>query len=134
MIVGWLCIILDWHLCGLLSNIRPSLKGGLSFKCGAPCKLDLAKICKTSQKHTKDTRIIEGNERKTVVYRFFSWDQSQDMLTNLSYPILERRSTVLLLLLLLLLLLCHAQATPLDSETGWTRELWLKTNLLNWQN
>ena len=28
----------------------------------------------------------------------------------------------------------HAQATPLDSETGWTRELWSKTNLLKWQN
>ena len=23
---------------------------------------------------------------------------------------------------------------PLDSETGWTGELWSKTNLLNWQN
>ena len=23
---------------------------------------------------------------------------------------------------------------PLQSETGWTGELWLKTNLLNWQN
>ena len=23
---------------------------------------------------------------------------------------------------------------PLDSETGWTGEIWLKTNLLNWQN
>ena len=23
---------------------------------------------------------------------------------------------------------------PLDSEMGWTRELWSKTNLLNWQN
>ena len=23
---------------------------------------------------------------------------------------------------------------PLDSKTGWTRELWLKTNLLKWQN
>ena len=23
---------------------------------------------------------------------------------------------------------------PLDSETRWTRELWSKTNLLNWQN
>ena len=26
--------------------------------------------------------------------------------------------------------LCHACATPLDSETGWTGELWPKTNLL----
>ena len=41
------------------------------------------------------------------------------------HPILERRSTVLLLLLLLLL--CHAQATPLDSEAGWTEELWSMT-------
>ena len=24
--------------------------------------------------------------------------------------------------------------SPLDSETVWTGELWLKTNLLNWQN
>ena len=24
--------------------------------------------------------------------------------------------------------------TPLNSETGWTGELWSKTNLLNWQN
>ena len=23
---------------------------------------------------------------------------------------------------------------PLNSETGWTGELWSKTNLLNWQN
>ena len=23
---------------------------------------------------------------------------------------------------------------PLDSETGWSVELWSKTNLLNWQN
>ena len=23
---------------------------------------------------------------------------------------------------------------PLDSETGWTGELWSKTNILNWQN
>ena len=32
--------------------------------------------------------------------------------------------------------LCHAHGTPnpLDSETGWTGELWSKTNLLNWQN
>ena len=50
--------------------------------------------------------------------------------TCLLYPILERGSTVQLLLLLL----CHAQGTPLDSETGWTGELWSKTNLLNWQN
>ena len=34
-----------------------------------------------------------------------------------------------------LLLLRHARTTPpLDSETGWTGELRLKTNLLNWQN
>ena len=31
-------------------------------------------------------------------------------------------------------LLHHAQGTPLDYETDLTRELWLKTNLLNWQN
>ena len=48
-----------------------------------------------------------------------------------SNPILERGSAVLLLLLLPL---HHAQGTPLDSETGWTGELWSKTNLLNWQN
>ena len=36
----------------------------------------------------------------------------------------------------LLLLLRHAQGTPppLDCETGWTGELWSKTNLLKWQN
>ena len=28
----------------------------------------------------------------------------------------------------------QVRTTPLDSETGWTGELWLKTNLLNWQN
>ena len=28
----------------------------------------------------------------------------------------------------------QAQGTPLDSETGWTWELWLKTYLLEWQN
>ena len=45
------------------------------------------------------------------------------------YPILERGCAVLLLLL------CHALATPpLDSETGWTGELWSKTNLLKLQN
>ena len=26
------------------------------------------------------------------------------------------------------------RVTPLDSETGWTGELWSKTNCLNWQN
>ena len=31
--------------------------------------------------------------------------------------------------------LCNAQGTPpLDSETGWTGELWSNTNLLKWQN
>ena len=29
---------------------------------------------------------------------------------------------------------CHAQGTPLESETGWTGEHWSKTNLLKWQN
>ena len=29
---------------------------------------------------------------------------------------------------------CHAQATPQDSETGWTGELWSNTKLLKWQN
>ena len=42
------------------------------------------------------------------------------------HPILERGITVLLSLLLLLL--CHAQVTPLDSETGWTGDFWPKTN------
>ena len=46
-------------------------------------------------------------------------------------PILERGCAVLLLLLLLR----HAQGiSPLDSERGWTGELWSKTNLLNWKN
>ena len=45
-------------------------------------------------------------------------------------PILERGSTVLLQLLLL----CHAQATPLDSEMGWTGELWSKTKFLILEN
>ena len=35
--------------------------------------LDLAKICKTGKKRTEDTRIIEGNEWKTVSYRFSPW-------------------------------------------------------------
>ena len=30
--------------------------------------------------------------------------------------------------------LCHGQATPKDSETGWTGELWSKTNLFIVQN
>ena len=30
--------------------------------------------------------------------------------------------------------LCDAQGTPPDSKTGWTGELWSKTNRLNWQN
>ena len=29
--------------------------------------------------------------------------------------------------------ICHACANPLDSETGWTGELWSKTNFLKWQ-
>ena len=29
---------------------------------------------------------------------------------------------------------CHAQGTPpLDSEMGWTKEVWPKTNLINWK-
>ena len=35
------------------------------------------------------------------------------------------------------LYVCHAQGTtppPPDSETGWTVDLWSKTNLLKWQN
>ena len=47
-----------------------------------------------------------------------------------SNPKLEGRNPVLLLLFLLL---CHNQATPLDSETGWPEELWSKNNLLIWQ-
>ena len=32
------------------------------------------------------------------------------------------------------LFVCNAQTTfPLDYETGWTWELWVKTNFLNWQ-
>ena len=46
-------------------------------------------------------------------------------------PILERESAVLLLLLLLR----HAQGTPpLDSETGWTAELWSNPVLLILEN
>ena len=30
-------------------------------------------------------------------------------------------------------LLGHTGATPLDSETWWTGELWSKTNILKWQ-
>ena len=40
------------------------------------------------------------------------------------YPILDTRISCSVAL----------RVPPLDSETGWTGELWLKTNLLNWQN
>ena len=52
-------------------------------------------------------------------------------------PILEKGSTVLLLqlLLLLLLLLRHAQGNiPMDSEMGWTGEVWLNCVVLTLEN
>ena len=56
------------------------------------------------------------------------WIVSAGAISWLAYPILERGSAILLLLLV------HAQGPPLNSEIGWTGELWSKTNLLNWQN
>ena len=42
------------------------------------------------------------------------------------YPILDTRISVRPCVTL--------TVPPLDSETGWTGELWSKTNLLKWQN
>ena len=44
-----------------------------------------------------------------------------------AYPILDTRISGLRPCVTL-------RVPPLDSETGWTGELWSKTNLLNWQN
>ena len=41
------------------------------------------------------------------------------------YPILDKKISVLR---------APCSVLPLDYETRWTRELWLKTNLLKWQN
>ena len=49
----------------------------------------------------------------------------------LSYPVLERGSTVLLLLLLCVYVTLEGPFPP-EFWNGWTGELWTKTNILNW--
>ena len=69
-------------------------------------------------------------EKKQILANPYEDDDRYKMVRN---PILERGSAVLLLLLLPLLLR-HAQGTPLDSETGWTGELWSNCILLIFEN
>ena len=55
----------------------------------------------------------------------FVWDQSIISFSHLRWPQYIQTSCTCFTCLL---------DPPLKSETGWTEELWLKTNLLNWQN
>ena len=66
------------------------------------------------------------------VYSTDYCNPSLDRRLSFYYPILYTRTSVCPFVCFL----CSSvtvRPPPLDSETGWTGELWSKTNLLNWQ-